>query len=372
MQTVTLYGVAHSMYTGRGRSYLIKAGIPYRETPPSSDHFLSVVVPKAGGRSSMPTVELENGDVIRDSTAIIDHFEATLGQPFTPATPKQFLISALLDVIGSEGMLRPILHYRWSFDHKTADFFKYHFETITGKGDGREGMADLVMGFMHRATKRAGVMPETIPVIEAVYLDQLKALDRHFTAHGYFLGGRPCIGDFGFIAPLFAHLGRDPKAIPLMHRHAPRVLRWTERMNRLAADLGEFDNQDETWLPDDEIPDTLVNVLLAFAEDFVPETLAAADTINAWIANQDDLAPGTPCERSAGFAKFDVRGTPISSLAHPYRFYLLKRFQDAYDVLDETERADIDALLDATGMTPVLGTKLTREISLKNNVEVWL
>jgi len=46
MQSITLYGVPHSMYTGRARSYLIKAGIPFRERAPSSKHFRKVVVPK--------------------------------------------------------------------------------------------------------------------------------------------------------------------------------------------------------------------------------------------------------------------------------------------------------------------------------------
>ena len=77
--TVTLYGAPLSLYTGRARSYLIKAGIDYRETPPISDHYEDVVLAKAGGRRSMPTVELADGRVIRDSVAIVDHFEAELG-----------------------------------------------------------------------------------------------------------------------------------------------------------------------------------------------------------------------------------------------------------------------------------------------------
>ena len=32
MSKVTLYGSSLSLYTGRARSYLIKAGIPYEET----------------------------------------------------------------------------------------------------------------------------------------------------------------------------------------------------------------------------------------------------------------------------------------------------------------------------------------------------
>jgi len=75
MEPVTLYGAPHSLYTGRARSYLVKAGIAYRERFPMTQHFKEQVLPKAGGRQSLPTVELADGTVIRDGAAIIDHFE---------------------------------------------------------------------------------------------------------------------------------------------------------------------------------------------------------------------------------------------------------------------------------------------------------
>lgn len=372
MQPLTLYAVPHSAYSARARSYLIKAGIAYREKPPSTDHFLKVVVPKAGGRTSLPTIELANGDVVRDGAAIIDYFEERNGQAFSPVTPKQRFISRLFDVIGAEGLNRPYMHYRWNFDDDNFEFLKHHFDMSVGKGEGRAELRDLVMGSMQKATTALGVTPETVPVVEAVYLDLLDAFDRHFAQHGYLLGGRPCIGDFGLMIPLFAHLGRDPKAVSLMQRHGKCVFRFVERMNRLASDLCEYENQDEAWLPNDEIPDTIVDVMRAVAEDFVPETLAAAATINAWIAQQEALDPGTPSKRSVGSTEFEVRGVTIRAIAQPYRFFLLKRAQDEYVAMDETDRTAIDAILDASNMKPILGATLTREVGLKDNSEVWL
>lgn len=368
MQTLTLYGVPHSMFTGRARSYLIKLGVPYRELPPTTDHYRQEVVPRAGGRATLPTIEFDDGDVIRDNALIADHFEAGFGQPFTPAGPKQQFVSLLFAVIGAEGMYRPALHYRWNFADAHRDFFQYHFETFIGPA---EGLVDRVMEYMQKSTRRIGVTPETIPVVEAVYLDQLKALDRHFAAHGYLLGGRPCIGDFSMMSPLFGHLGRDPAALALMHTHGPRVLRWVERMNRQEAGLIEYENRSETWCPDGSVPDTLLDVLRAFAEDFVPETLAAAEAIDAWIAAQDELAPGTACERGAGTAEFEVRGITVRAVAQPYRFFLLKRLQDARAAMQPADGQAIDELLDACGMTPVLGATLGREVAFRDNLEVW-
>ena len=68
------------------------------------------------------------------------------------------------------------------------------------------------------------------------------------------MGGRPSIADCGFMAPLFAHLARDPVPATLMKNIAPNVYRWTERMNTPGIADGEFHDRAETYPPDDEIP----------------------------------------------------------------------------------------------------------------------
>ena len=86
MKPITLYGGAFSLYTGRARSYLIKSRIDYREEPHASEHYYNIVLPKAGGRRGVPTVEFANGDVIRDGVAIIDHFESLNGDSHAPVS----------------------------------------------------------------------------------------------------------------------------------------------------------------------------------------------------------------------------------------------------------------------------------------------
>ncbi|MEL7546965.1 MAG: glutathione binding-like protein [Pseudomonadota bacterium] len=369
---ITLYGAPHSLYTGRARSYLIKAGLPYRETAAISQHYGTHVKPNAGGRHGLPTVELADGNVIRDGAAIIDHFEAQNGHAFSPKTPKQHLFSLLLDVIGAEGLLRPAMHYRWNFDAENLPFLRLHFEMLVPDRPDRSALALKVENQMRGAAQAFGVTPERYALIEALYLDVLKALDAHFEDHAYLLGGRPCIGDFGMLAPLFAHLGRDPKPLALMQTEAPRVYRWVERMNRADPDLLEYAGMDDAYLPNDDIPDSLLAALNVLAEDFVPETLAAAACINSWLADQADLAPGSECLRGVGFASFEVRGDPISALAQPYRFYLLARVQDAFEAMDETDQTETRRLLEQIQMADLLDARLDRKIGRANNLEVWL
>ena len=370
MKPIILYGSPMSLYTGRARSYLIKAGPPYRERPTTSPHFLETVLPKAGGRRSLPTVELADGTVIRDGVAIVDHFEAQAGHPFSPTTPRQRIVSRLFDAIGAEGLLRPAMHYRWDFDDENLAFLTFHFETIFPPG-GSPTAQERMQLIRETVNPSWGVVPKAIPVIEALYEELLAKLNVHFSAHPYLLGGRPCIGDFGMMAPLYGHLGRDPMPRSLMQRTAVRTFRWVERMNRPEPDFGEFADQSDAYLPDDEVPDTLIAVLKHLAIDYVPETRAACECINAWLARKAP-AEGSTAARGVGMAEFDLDGTPISALAQPFRFHVLRRVQDEFEALSESDARDVRAMLDACDMAEVLDLKLTRGIGRRNNLEVWL
>lgn len=372
MSEITLYGTPLSLYAGKARSYLIKAGLAYRETTPTSNHYKQQVLPKAGNRQSLPTIETEQGDVIRDGTAIIDHYESRNSYRFSPKTPKQKILSKLFDVIGAEGLLRPAMHYRWNFPEQNDQFLKFHFMSLIPRSLDIEKSAEKNMNRMRDAGRSFGAVPESFELVESLYLELLEKLNAHFADQPYLLGGKPCIGDFGMIAPLYGHLGRDPKPLSLMQAHAIQLFRWVERMNRPELDVGEFEIQNGEYLADDQIPDTLIELLKHLAIDFMPETKSAAICINQWLDQQEDLAPATTAERGVGFGIFEVRGMPINALAQPYRFYLLSRVQNEYVALNETDRKEVDLLLKACNMSEVLDIKLSRDIGRKDNLEVWL
>ncbi|MFP6807441.1 MAG: glutathione S-transferase family protein [Pseudomonadales bacterium] len=372
MSRMTLYGSPLSLYTGRARSYLIKAGIDYREIIPTSRHYIDIVLPKAGGRASVPTIETPTGDVIRDGVAIVDQLEEVGGPQFSPMTPKQRIISRLMDVIGAEGLLRPAMHYRWNFPEQNLNFLRFHFRTMMPPGPDREKKGDKAADRMRAACMAFGAVPETFELVEALYQELIEKFDSHFADHPYLLGGKPCVGDFGLIAPFYGHLGRDPKPLSLMQAQAIRLFRWVERMNRPEPDVGEFEDQDGNYLPNDEVPETLIDVLKQIAIDFVPETQAAAACINEWIDAQDSLPPGSEVPRGVGLGSFKVRGLEINALAQPFRFYLLKRVQDEFAALGENNRKEVAEMLSSCDMNSVLDINLTREIGRKNNLEVWL
>jgi glutathione S-transferase len=372
MSKVTLYGSSLSLYTGRARSYLIKAGIPYEETLPNSQHFQANVLPRMGQRSSIPVIETEAGEVVRDGAAIIDYYEAINNQYFSPVNPKQKTLSLLFDVIGAEGLLRPAMHYRWNFPEENLDFLTFHFECFAPPNLDKKQMAEKQMKRMRNSGELFGAVPSTFELVEMLYTSLMEKLDQHFSHYPYLLGNKPSIGDFGLIAPLFGHLGRDPKSIRLMQTKAIRLYRWVERMNRPEPDVGEFDLKEEDYLPSDEIPESLIEVLKHVSIDFIPETRAAAKTINEWLQQNKTMERCTIAERHVGIASFEIRETTISAIAQPYRFYLLSRVHNYVDSLTGSDKESVLELLQSCGMHELMQMRLSREIGRYDNREVWL
>ena len=76
------------------------------------------------------------------------------------------------------------------------------------------------------------------------------------------------------------------------------------------------------------------------ADNSVPETLAAAELINSWLAEHRPEAGAVAVGRLAealGTADFSVRGETIIALAQPYRFYLLLCAQHVFADLSDKE-----------------------------------
>ena len=119
---------------------------------------------------------------------------------------------------------------------------------------------------------------------------------------------------------------------------------------------------------------SLIAVLRVLSEDFVPETLAAAECINTWL-EENQPETGTPAvgrlAAAPGMAKFEIRGQSINAIAQPHRFYLLQRVQDIYRSLSGEDRLSVDSLLADCGMAPVINSVLSRRIVRSDNLEVW-
>lgn len=380
-EILTLWGTPHSLYTGKVRSYLIKKGLPFRELLPAHPEFQQRVLPSVG-HMVVPVLELANWELIQDSTEIIEILETRFpGNPMVPATPVQACVAHLLAAFGSEGMLAPAMHYRWSYRAEQENFLRAEFGRAAHSGPNREerlAAGARLMDYFNGFLPVLGVIPETIPAIEAAHEELLDALDIHFQHYPYLLGGRPCIADFGFMAPLFAHLARDPIPASLMKRLAPNVYRWTERMNLTAISDVEFPGLPETYLPDDAIPPTLEPIVRLLFDDWGPHLLAEASYVNEWLRNNPALAAGTLLchdgERKVhpilGFISYPWRGVTMQRASMPHGLWRFAEVTKRASALTGDAQSRFAALVDRTGGGETMAIKLVRSLKREANVLV--
>jgi glutathione S-transferase len=379
--TYRLYGTPGSLYTGKARSYLIKQGMDFENRAAGEAHFRETIVGQVR-RWIIPVLETPDGALVQDASDIIGHFEAQ-GATRLPAfatTPRHRLIGQIFELFGGEGLLRPAMHYRWNFDDANGAFLAQDFPAAlapTGAPDEvKAGVFAMASGRMRKAMAGFGVSAETIPAIEASYAEFLALFDAHLSAAPYLLGGRPTLGDYGLVAPLYAHLARDPYPAQRMKASAYRVWRWTERMNAADQDAGEYGAPPAELFAGDGVPDTLLALLRFVARDYLPEVAAFIGFTNAWLAGHGDIAPGTnglarPQDRVIGQAAFTWRGQPMTVAVMPYRIFLLQKIQDMVDGAEGEARAAMQALLAEAGLSDLLTLRASRRVERRDYLEVW-
>jgi len=355
-----LYGGEISYYSGKVRAYLRFKGIPFEERTATRAVYKEIILPRVGW-PVIPVVITPDDETLQDSTDIIDALETRFPEPSVyPAGPCQRLVALLLEVYGDEWLKIPAMHYRWN--HNTRWIIR-EFGRLSmpeASAEEQDEIGERTCRPFRGALPALGVSAATIPAIEESYEGLLGELDAHFAAHPFLLGGRPSIGDFGLIGPLYAHQYRDPASGALMERLAPNVADWVRRMMDPpgAARDGEF-------LPGDAIPETLLPVLARMVAEQFPVLAATRGALEAWnAAHPDDDIP-----RGIGMHPFTLaRGRALEGTGEraifPFDLWMFQRAQDHYAGLSGAERAAADALLERIGGVEVLAapvpTRLTR------------
>lgn len=377
----TLWGTPHSLYTGKIRSYLIKKGIPFREICPSDSRFRAEIRPAIRLKVA-PVIETPNGKILQDTTAMIEYFESTLPLPLMiPKSPVQQFVAWLISAYGSEGLLPAAMSYRWSYRAEQENFLRAEFGRGVHVGPDREARlaAGLqLMSYFSDFLPGLGVTEHSRPEIEASYLELLDALDIHFQRYPYLLGGRPSIADCGLMAPLYAHLARDPVPATLMKNVAPNVYRWTERMNLAAIADGEFPDCPETYLADDEIPASLLPVLRLIFRDWGPELLANAELFNQWISANPGIPSGHKVAQddrrtvhpTLGPIQYSLGDCDIERASSPHALWHFDKAAALSRQLDAESARAFAELMERTGGVEVMAIELARPMQREDYVLV--
>lgn len=355
----TLYGAPMSLYTGKARAYLIFKNLPYTEVFSSLKIYKSIIVPKTGVRF-VPVLKTPENEYLQDTSNIIDTLEQRHPQrSVMPTTAKQKLVSYLFETWADEWLVIPAMHYRWN--KANFPFVYEEFGKVIAPN-----MPKVIRAFIGKkiGAKFKGFVPllgitdKSIPAIENWYENHvLPLLDKHFAEHDYLLGGKPCLGDFGLIGPLYAHLYRDPAPRAIMRKIAPNVAKWVERMNQPQDIEGVF-------LDDDVIPDTLLELLNRMFKEQWPVLSNTVKRLDTWIDQNPHIAE---IPRTIGEHNFTIGDTTHKRAIGTFHQWKVQRILDCYHQFDSKEQLLVDAFLQAVGGLDSMQLDIKKRVTRVNN-----
>ncbi len=390
-----------SYFSGKVRAYLRYKqrmgglGPGFEDILATPELIQGLLVPKSGS-PAVPQLMTPDGRWVQDSSEIIDTCEAAHPTPLVspdPGThPRQAVASYLIELLADEWMVVPGFWERWYFSedgrnpsHRAFNEQQWGavfapdasgaerraagamlFEQAFGISHSREEPQGVYAGLVH-----LGVTKETEHAWQASQHRLLGHLETHFSAHDYVLGGRPSLGDFGLLGPLYAHLYRDAVSGFALRTHFPIVCEWVERTNgegalsarsydqqlySLGADgklVGRPANSDGAqWLPDDEIPETLLPVLDTFFAEMWPVLTVAMERLSSFIASDAHTAgaelPGKTFFATPGFEAYQTGDGALTQpftlgdssgrrMVVPYQMWMLGRLEE---ILDRARASD--------------------------------
>jgi glutathione S-transferase len=356
----TLYGGEISYYTGKARAYLRYKDIAFQELAATRDVYKTVILPRVGW-PVIPVVVTPEDDTLQDTTDIIDFLEDRFPEPpVYPESPRQKLAALLLEFYGDEWLKIPAMHYRWNHNTKWIIAQFGALSAPDASPEEQAAIGEKTCRPFRGSLPALGVNETTYAAIEESYEALLSELDAHFAEHAFLFGSRPSIGDFGLIGPLYAHNYRDPASGALMKRLAPCVAGWVERMMTPQPRTGQF-------LPNDEVPTTLLPVLQRAAEEQLPVAVATVRALGQWLEDH----PHEEIPRGIGMHAFTLlRGSPheVTSERAIFTFdqWMFQRPWDCLRALRGADRAAADDLLDTIGAAEALAEPIKHRVKREN------
>jgi len=366
-----LWGANWSLYTAKVRPYLIKKRIDYVEINPSHPYWDDHILPKVG-YFTVPVLETPDGDVIADSTEIMEFLEPKFPDP--PMLPEDKTLAALAYLIhsfGSEGLSKSAMYLRWNTSYENRLFARNEFERTLATPEQADGFAVAMRGYL--PILGVGLDHGVDVAIETSIERLYDALNAHFLKYPYILGGVPSLADYGLMGPLYAHHGRDVSSNNKMKNRAPALYRWIETMLRPPIVDPEVWQVSQEYFSVDDLPDTLTAFLKLVAENFVPEIKATIDLYHQWLDAQErsagavvDVEGQKRCHQVLGQLEHVQMGSPIKRIALLDDVSHHLRFQALVDGMDKAEKQKLTGMLDSVGAKGFADLHLKRDIKRQN------
>jgi glutathione S-transferase len=265
--TYTLIGAELSMFTRKMEAQLRYQNIPhqwrYKSMADASE------LEKRAGTRFIPLLETPDGWLLNDTIAIGPMLSERFGEmPVLPTTPVQRAACFILEDYLNHWFPRHALHTRWVDVDNAIEAGKcFGANMLLGKSIDDEltdkekaqvaGMGKVMRdSFGLGACDVQGAGADKVEEVQNDFNDMMGLFARHFAAHDFLFGDRACIADFAIVGPAKAHFLQDP--LPL----AWLAAKGNEEMLRAFVERVFHDDEaGKTYLPDDQIPETLIPIL---------------------------------------------------------------------------------------------------------------
>jgi len=272
-----------------------------------------------------------------DSTPIIRRLEDTYrGRSVLPSDPALAFIDYLIEDFADEWCTKYMFHYRWhaQLDADNAGTLLPLSMDVSMPADAHKEFKRYVEDRQVNRLYVVGSNDTTAAVIDASYRRFLAAMENHLGNQKYMLGNRPAAGDFGLYGQLSQFVGFDPTPRAIAHEVSPRTVAWVDLMR----DQSGLEPTEQDWLGLADQPESLRGLLQEIGRMYAPAQLANAQAVEAgektWEA--------------------EIDGAPWSQQTFPYQAKCLRWTVERYRALSESDRANVDALLEGTGVENML------------------
>jgi glutathione S-transferase len=339
-------GSKNSYYSAKVRACLQYKRIPYSERTANIESMMRVK--ELTGDHVYPVVVCPDGTVLRDSCTIVEELEARHPtRPVLPEDPLQRLIATLIETVADEFMLSTTIGLRW-YAKDTSEWAKDMFvqistERVTDKLTRERGATNggRIANSIQKRTQH--IAEKHFESGKEATKEICDRLDDHLRETPFLLGDRPSLADLGMMNAMFGHLYRDPGEVcDHIHWKCISLSLWIDHMLSAA---GESDQGSLYIAPS-------IKPLLASFK--LPYGAAAEQSL--------ELAEAALAQPSVGQA-IDIR--PRGPL---YTGWKIQRLMDLYRTIEDAQRDEADALLEAAGFLDVCRHEADWRIELASGV----
>jgi len=262
----SLVGSELSFYTRKLEAQLRFQNIPWQwcfKTPERASELEA-----RAGTHFIPLLMTPEKWVIHDTIALgpmlNDRFP---DRPVIPTTPLQRSCCFILEDAWNHWLARSCGHTRWCYPDNVnwmgprmaanlildrsvdAPMSEQEMEQLSGFGQGAHDR------FGKPAVDKIGAGADQGESMRADFKLMMEALHTHFAQNDFLLGPRPCLADFVLAGASKAHYLFDPEPLKWLGEHQNMLSSFTDRF------FNEDAAEDEDWLANDKVPDTLGVIL---------------------------------------------------------------------------------------------------------------